>query len=145
MGRTSGSGANPMWKQQPDAVLSQANPVSGTKYTVLDTTKNVRIISIACDVTWATTQPTPLEIHVTIDGVAYNYYKADPVTATDYYAYPHPEKAENVQQPMSSTKADISRRAFLMDGKSVKVEIEITWATTQPTPLVCRVKYAKKV
>jgi len=125
---------------QADAVLSQANPVSGTKYTVLDTTKNVRIISIAAMITWATTQPTPLEVHITIDGVAITVSKTDPVTATPYeVANKSPESAGLV-----FTSATQEYRGLgILEGRSVKIEVEITWSTTQPTPLFCRVKYAK--
>jgi len=33
--------------------LSQANPVSGTKYTVLDTVENARLINCATKIVWA--------------------------------------------------------------------------------------------
>jgi len=55
-------------KEKADGTLTQANPISGTKYTVLSTTRRVRILNIAARVTW-TVQPNPLEIHLTIDGV----------------------------------------------------------------------------
>lgn len=129
---------------QADAVVSQANPVSGTKYTVLDTTKNVRIIGISAEITWATTQPTPLEVHVTIDGQAYTFTKVDPVSGSIYIAFLKSSLAESAQQMLitSDTYRDVAR-AFLFEGRSVKVEVEITWATTQPTPLECKVRYAK--
>ena len=52
------------FQHQADAVLSQANPVSATLYTVLGTTANVRILTIDTNVTWAVTQPTPLVCRV---------------------------------------------------------------------------------
>jgi len=131
----------PVPEHQPDAYLSQANPVSGTKYVVLDTTKNVRIISLEAKITWATTQPTPLKVHLTIDGEALRYYVNDPVSGTLYYAYPVPDQ---IPQGQGLGTTPYSRqKAFLLEGRSVKVEAEIIWATTQPTPLQCRVKYAK--
>lgn len=132
------------WKHQADAVLNEANPVSGAKYVVLDTTKNVRVKSIVAKITWATTQPTPLQIHVTIDGVPMIYGKVNPVTATWYEAR-LAEEGTALAQYLSALGTYAPFRAFLLEGKSVKVEAEITWATTQPTPLECRLKYGKKV
>lgn len=129
-------------ERQADAVLPKANPVSGTKYTVLDTTKNVRLKGIGVAVTWATTQPTPLEVHVTIDGQTLTFKQTDPVSATYYMPIMSPHK-DATEQEMSVSGSAQYYKAFLMEGRSVKVEVEITWAVTQPTPLVCRVKYAK--
>ena len=84
-------------KQQPDASLNQANPVSGTKYTVLDTIRNVRIIGIEVNVTW-TVQPSPLEIHITIDGQTLRFFKTDPVSATAYFCKNSWGALENAQE-----------------------------------------------
>jgi len=131
-------------EHQPDAVLSQANPVSGTKYTVLDTTKNIRIISIMAKITWATTQPSPLEVHITIDGQTLSFHKNNPVSAATYLVSNTPTQPENSQALQEANGSiEDSDKAFIYEGRSVKIEAEITWATTQPTPLVCRVKYAK--
>ena len=56
----------------------------------------------------------------------------------------NPGDAENIQ-PLASGSglAYYIKRPFLYEGRSVKVEVRITWAVTQPTPLVCRVKWAK--
>ena len=132
-------------KLMADAVLSQANPVSGTLYTVLDTTKNVRIISISAAITWATTQPTSLDVFVTIDGQTIVFYSSNPVSATNYIAWIIPFTAESNQGQMHAAVGMQSDnyRAFLLEGRSIKIQARITWATTQPTPLVCRVKYSK--
>ena len=145
MGYTRVSGEEKVFAHQSDATLSQANPVSGTKYTVLDTTKNLRIIGISVKITWATTQPTPLEVHITIDGNTITHTFTDPVSATEYVAYRDRSKAATAQGLKAFLEADeLTAPAFLYEGRSVKVEAEITWATTQPTPLEVRVKYAKK-
>jgi len=128
-------------EHQADATLSQANPVSATWYTVLDTVLNTRIIGISTNITWATTQPTPLEIKVTIDGQTVTFTVANPVSATNYFARIATEQALSAQ--VLDTVDYARERAFLLEGRSVKVEARITWATTQPTPLVARVKYAK--
>ena len=128
-------------KHQADAVLIQANPISGIKYTVLDTTKNVRIIGICAYITWATTQPTPLKVHLTIDGQNIIFTKVDPVSAAPYQAVHGIHITVGNQVLIDNTIEPT--RSILLEGRSVKVEAEITWGTTQPTPLVCRVKYAK--
>jgi len=126
---------------QPDAAISQVNPVSAQYYTVLDTTPNVRIISIHAKITWAVTQPTPLEVRVTIDGNLITYAVTNPVSGTDYHAQVTPGASE-ASQTLGTTNPALYR-PFLCEGRSVKVEVRITWAVTQPTPLACRVKYAK--
>lgn len=137
-----------IFAQQPDAYLSQANPVTATLYTVLGTVRNARIASIEADVTWATTQPTPLEVVVTIDGISMIFSLVNPVTATKYYASMNPTvDAANQMLVVASFTTGATNTAlmipYVLEGRSVKVEVRITWATTQPTPLVCRVKYAK--
>jgi len=126
---------------QADAVLNQANPVSGTKYTVLNTTQNVRIIGISTDITWTVTQPTPLEVHLTIDGQALKFTVDDPVSGTNYFARINSASAPTLGSLVTTDQTE--DKVFLLEGRSVKVEVEITWATTQPTPLNCRVIYAK--
>ena len=128
-------------KHQADAVLSQANPVSGTKYTVLDTTKNVRIISISVKCTW-TVQPTPLQVHVTIDGQTITYSKTDPVSASNYAP-----SIGSGTSPIGQLLSDAGSiaynimRSFLLEGRSVKIECEITAGTV--SNLTARVKYVK--
>lgn len=122
---------------QPDAVLSQDNPDSGVKYTVLDTVYNARIISIEADVTW-TVGPTPLEIYLTIDGQAIRHYFTDPVTATEYFCQTSAGDAANIQY-MTVTALPLYR-TYLTEGRSVKVEEETTGGTVQN--LSARVKYA---
>ena len=128
--------------QQADAVISQANPVSTTLYEVLATTKNVRIISMEADITWAVTQPTPLEIVMTIDGIPVIYRMDNPVSGTGY----KPRAAQSfaaASQYLTATAATDEIIAFLCEGRSVRVQVRVTWAVTQPTPLGCRVKYAR--
>lgn len=130
------------WVKQADAYLVTASPVSGTKYMALATTTFVRIYGIHTKITWGVTQPTPLEIHTTIDAVAGIYTKTDPVTATNYFSVKDYGGAETVQ-PLATTNP--VGRAYLEEGKSVKIEHEITWSTTQPTNLTTRVKYARYI
>jgi len=138
-------------EQQVDSVTIVAAPVSGTKYewrtgesgagAVLGTQTNVKVIGVAVQLTWATTQPTPLEIHFTVDGVPIIYGFVDPVTATYYFPFVSQFRATASQ--VLSTSDTANNRPYLMEGRSVKIECEITWATTQPTNLTMRVKWAK--
>lgn len=125
----------PMWVQQANATLDQDDPVSGTKYVVLDTVKMVRILGCHARVAW-TVQPTPLEIHITIDGKSLRAYQDNPVTATRYYL------GQGVyDEGYSISDLDYSsRRAFLDEGKSIKIEAETTGGTV--SNISALVKYA---
>ena len=129
-------------KQQADAAISQNNPVSTTLYEVLPTTRNVRVISISASITWAVTQPTPLEVVMTIDGQSVVFIVANPVSASPYEAANQFQQAETAQGLLSGIYYS-AYRSFLREGRSVRVQVRVTWAVTQPTPLVCRVKWAK--
>lgn len=131
---------------QGDAYFSQANPVSGTLYewavggVLLGTQQNVSIITLSATITWGVTQPTPLEIVVTIDGQTIVFAAGNPVSGQIYYG--DIARSNVTDQPMYA-EANTSYRPFLLEGRSVKVEARVTWAVTQPTPLVFRVKWAR--
>lgn len=132
-----------VWTRQVDAVLSQASPVSGTKYTVLATTKNVRIRSIVAQVTWSG-QPNPLEVHLTIDGIPFTVTQTNPVSATPYAL------AQSVAADFLAAAAGVFVTVYSAvnvpiqyEGKSVKVEVETTGGTV--SLLECRVKYARMI
>jgi hypothetical protein len=132
------------FQHQPDAYLSQINPISTQLYDVLPTTTNVRILNMASMITWAVTQPTPLEIVVTIDGNTIIYSVANPVSLTAYFPAPRPFDNEAAQ----SNVLNYDEQRFTMpmlEGRSVRVQIRVTWAVTQPTLLIGRVKYARMV
>lgn len=123
---------------QADAVLSQANPVSGTKYTVLEA-KNARIISINANVTW-TVQPTPLEVHVTIDGQTLRWHLTNPVSATSYHPYWEAGRDE-LNGQLAIVGVEHYHLGFLVEGRNIKVEVETTGGTT--SALDARVKWEK--
>ena len=125
-----------VFQHQADAVLDQANPVSGTKYVVLDTVRNTRIIGIMAQCTW-TVQPTPLEVHLMLDGIPYTAAQTDPVTITAYALY----FSEAEAQPQLSTSLKAPTKSFLCECRSIKVEAEITGGTV--SNLTARVKWAK--
>ena len=139
----------PVFKQQADATINQENPESGTKYEwssdgtqakKLGAQKNVRIISVEIECAW-TAQPSPLELHITVDGILHTYSKTDPVTATMYFPTRRPELASNDQR-LDPTASEIQDyHTFELEGRSVKVEAEITGGTV--SNLSMRVKWAK--
>ena len=129
-------------QRQADAVISQANPVSTTLYEVLALTRNVRVYSMAMRVTWAVTQPTPMDIVATIDGNSLIYTVANPVSASLYAAQVLEAYPENTQGSVAEN-TNTPYRSFLLEGHRVRVQVRVTWAVTQPTPLWCRVKYAR--
>lgn len=147
MARFSHAPAKYCWSPQADAVLSQANPVSTTLYEVLATTSGgVKIKSVTSTITWAVTQPTPLEIVVTVDGISKVFGVGNPISATIYGT------CRSVDRDNATEATQFLVSVFSVDnlpieiqGKSIRVQVRITWATTQPTPLTCRVKYEKLV
>ena len=122
---------------QADAVLNQANPVSGTKYPVLDTTKNVKIISCTVRCTW-TVQPDPIEIHVTIDGQSKSASFPDPISNAEYHLNFYPSSANF---GLDATKLAGEMTPLSLEGRSIKIEAEITGGTV--SNLLARVKHAK--
>lgn len=124
---------------QADATLSQVNPVSGTKYTVLAATKNCRLISASLYVTW-TVQPDPLELHTTIDGNVITYAFTNPVSNSVYVPGITSYAAVTAQLLRSASNEDYTR-SYVMEGRSILVEGETTGGTT--SALTGRAKYAK--
>jgi len=131
----------PVPERQADAVLNQANPGDGTEYEVLATTRNVRIYSISVQCTW-TVQPTPLQIHITIDGQTITHSFTDPATATVYML----RRTGNDDFVAATTQSlviatGINYLAFWCEGRSIRITAEITGGTV--SNLSARVKYAR--
>lgn len=132
-------------KYQPPAYVNQA-PVSGTKYewssdgtqtNKLGALSNVRLMSIVVSVTW-TVQPTPLEVHVTIDGETIVFTLTNPATATDYVANFVRKSANGV---LSTLAVGQNMGNLMLEGRSVKVECETTGGTV--SNITMYVRYAK--
>jgi len=144
----------PVPEHQVDSVTIIANPISGTRYewragatgagALLGDQLNVRILSASLVVTWATTQPDPIEIHFTIDGILITHAMFNPVTMVPYSPYKNPYRASLnalTQAMIAVNTADLV--AIEYEGRSIKVECEIIWAITQPTNLIMRIKWAQ--
>lgn len=131
--------APPFPQHQADEVVTQASPVSGTIYTILDTVHNCRLIAASAKVVW-TVQPN-LQIHVIIDGNTLTGTHATPITNTGYEFIIRPDETElGGTLYISSGPYGPYRAGILLEGKSVKVQMETTGGTT--SSLVGRVKYA---
>lgn len=127
--------------QQADAYISQDNPVNSQEYTVLDTTANVRLQGIAVNCTW-TGQPTPLTVKVYVDGQVLVMTRANPVTTTYYYGgIASTESDDPAGMASLGSTQTIQTRAFILEGKSVKVTASVTGGTV--SNMKARIKYAK--
>jgi hypothetical protein len=133
-----------VFQEQVDASISQDDPVSTTIYPVLPTSMNVKIHSIEEEIIWAVTQPNPMQVRVTVDGITIIHSQVDPVSATPYYCRRIPGLGA-INQLMTTDQAiAMNEAAPLYEGRSVRVDCLIIWGVTQPTPLAVRVKWAKK-
>jgi len=126
-----------VFEHQPDATLSQANPVQNQWYTVLDVKKGVKVYSVVILV-WTASET--LEVRVTIDGqVLVGSVEA---THTTYYYVHHKLYAA------AASALAIDGNIFLLghypplEGREVKVEVRKTTAAGTGT-LDARVVYAK--
>ena len=126
-------------EHQADAFFQDSSPVSGTKYEVLAETEFVRVISIAAQVKW-TVQPTPLEIYVTVDGQTLTATRNNPVDSSWYYIF-HAANTGGGTLMTNTSLGYAAYKAFLLEGRSVKIEVEITGGTV--SLLKCVVKWAK--
>ena len=104
---------------QACATLNQAAPVQNTWYPILATTRNVRVYGVVVKVA---DTGEDLQIKLTVDGVELAS-SANLVAAanTGYYVYllPYVTGCFIQHDDNASGKA----RAFLMEGRSVKVEV----------------------
>jgi hypothetical protein len=129
---------------QPDITLSQANPVSGMLYPVFDANDNIEITGIIVSVTWAVTQPNPLTLVLTVDGIVKTVPFTNPVSAVQHGVFLHMVAASGLRLEAVDTGASGKNvTPYLYKCRSGKVEVSVTWAVTQPDPLTCRVKWAQ--
>lgn len=116
--------------------INQVNPISGTEYEVMATSKHVEILLMSAHVVW-TLQPTPLEIHIYINGVkAITHTRGNPATATEYYANSQPE-SPLLSQTFTGTLPIIAKLWPRIE--TIRVTAEITGGTVQN--LYCRFLY----
>lgn len=128
-----------------DASKSQANPVSTTEYTVLDTTKNVEVVSCAATVTGGTVQA--LIVRAYVDGKTIVFTVTNPVDGNEHVPQCVPLETDANQALKDSDVDDLTLFNELalrnMSGRSVKITVSCTW-TVQPNPVFCRVKWRQR-
>lgn len=139
----------PVPEEQLDSVTIISNPVSGLKYewktgesgagAVLGSQKNVRIIDVSAQCTQSV-NPDSIQVHITCDTKLNTYTKATPATNTMYASKTMPHLAATAQQLDVATNF-AQYRAFLKEGRTIKVEAEVTGGTV--TELKLRVKWGK--
>jgi len=120
---------------QPDAVLSQVEPVQNQWYTVLNSTRECRLYSFTVLV-WTTNET--LEVRITIDGVV--LLGSVEANHTTYYYVHHQLYAAGLA--IDSNIFLLGKYAPL-EGRNVKVEVRKTTAAGSGT-LDARVVWAKR-
>jgi hypothetical protein len=137
----------PILVRQADRAISQVNPVSNAVYNVLPLTINARIHSLAARIDFAAGQPTDLRIRVTLDGNVLTYTIAAPGNTTPYTPIrgSGPDIYDETAQLMAAGFGAATPPFYEWEGHAVQVDALITWAVNQPTPLICRVKWSRKL
>jgi hypothetical protein len=138
--------ASQIYVIQPDVYVTQNNPVSDQVYTILAPTANVEIVSLEVRVVWTVTQPTNLRVIVTVDGVVQTYTFASPVSGSSYQPNLTASLLSAALVMTAATTPQIGNKlAFeAMSGRTVQIQIAVTWATTQPTSLMWTLKHKKR-
>jgi hypothetical protein len=122
---------------QAIALLAQAAAVQNTWYTVLDTTLNCRVIGVCVAMSVAI---ETLQMRITIDGNILSGEQAAAVVGTIYHGI---LLQTNLAQNLTMTSTVPLTRSFLLEGRSVKVEVRKTTAVGAGT-LTASVVYAKR-
>lgn len=124
-------------EHQDDAALAQAAAVSTTWYTVLDTTMNCRIYKAQINMG---TLAEDVELRITVDGIELVGAQAAAVAGAWYNACLSPTAVDALA--LFTARADGLEVPFILEGRSVKVEVRKTTANGANT-LYGRVKYGK--
>ena len=138
--------ASQIYVIQQDISVTQNTPVSDQVYTILPTTANVEIVGLEVRCVWPTTQPTNLRVIVTVDGVVQTYTFASPVSGTSYQPNLTSSLLSAAQVLTAGTTPQLGNKlAFeAMSGRSVQIQIAVTWATNAPTSLIWTLKHKKR-
>lgn len=132
-----GSGSKiQIFEHQADAVLAQAAADQDTWYTILDTTYNARLYSVAI---MMATANEDLEVRVIIDGNTLTGAQAGAVAGTWYWAYL--DLANTDALAILTEWGTVCYRGEALEGRSVQVQLRKTTANGANV-LNGRVKYA---
>jgi hypothetical protein len=105
--------------------LSQAAPVQNTWYTVLNTTNYVRIIGIGVGVLVAN---ETVECRLTVDCVVLPVEGKSLTFGNDYAVFLLPYSSTGLTTALCDWYEGCKEKAFLIEGKNVKVEVRKTTA-----------------
>lgn len=86
-----------------------------------------------------------LEVHITHDGETWKWIKTTPTTGTIYYIFIDPARGLTAQLLSANNRSEY-RNAFVLEGQSIKIEIEQTEGGVSgitPTALDAIVFYGK--
>ena len=115
-----------IYEYQTPATLNQAAPVQNTWYTLLDTTTNARIYEIAINIE---DDNETLEVQATIDGETMQAVSLAANHSTEHWCYKRASAiGQNDAIAITSTDALNKQAAFILEGKSVKIEVRKTTA-----------------
>jgi hypothetical protein len=126
---------------KPTIAFSQVAPVADQEYVILDTTANVRIVQITASCT-NTAPPNYIDVKVTIDGVDEHLYRNNPATVTDYFGAFTADSGSSGTFSFNGTVTNALARAFLTEGRSVKVTMLYHGGTV--SLIKCQLSYAQR-
>ena len=118
-----------IFKLQLDAVLNQATPGQNTWHILLDTVYKCRIIYLTTQID--TTGET-IEVELTIDG---RTITSAGLAQTNDLVYDWYIRASSTAIVLEGANAPITGRAFLVEGRSVKIRVRKTTANAGPPAL----------
>lgn len=125
-----------VFQHQTPKYLNQSNPVSGTFYEVLPTTRNVRLIGIGVLVAFSEV-PSDIQVRLTMSKVTLLGIKTLPADGTYYFCHFNPQGSMLYLDTVPYER----ERAFLLEDPSVRVQVVRTGGTV--TLLRCRVLWSK--
>lgn len=115
------------YEYQAPITLNQANPISGTQYALLPTTTYVMLLVTSGVVTW-TVQPSPLEMHMNLDGQTPSPARTNPVSTTVYHLKHFSMHTNGLSIFLDATNLD---SPLNMAAKSMGINLETTGGTVQ--------------
>lgn len=115
-----------MFEYQAPTVLDQGGPIQNTWYNILVATERVRVYAISVNVEDANED---LEVQIIIDGETINGIGVTATHSTAYNAVLEEDAINGVDYVNLKTGyTDRGRRAFLIEGHSVQIQVRKTTA-----------------
>jgi len=125
-------GFQPVPEYQTPATLSQAAAVQNTWYTILDTTENIRVYQVVGRIL---TTGEDLEVQITVDGETIACTGVSCVAGSTYYIIKQNANDADKFTLVVREDEEMYPQAYLIEGRSVKIEIRKTSANGAGTLL----------